>query len=34
MVNGEDVEEFTDTGSHWYDKSNIDDEEIQAILYE
>ena len=34
VVNGESVEEFTDTGSYWYDAENIDDEEIQEMLYE
>lgn len=31
---GEEVEESIDTGFYWYDKENIDDEEIQAVLYE
>lgn len=31
---GEAVEETIDTGFFWYDKNNIDDEEIQAVLYE
>ena len=30
---GKEVED-TDTGSKWYDASNIDDEDIQALLYE
>src|SRR5699024_4284831 len=34
VVNGESVEEFTDTGSYWYDAENIDDEDIQEMLYE
>ncbi len=31
---GESVDEFYDTGSYWYDKTNIDDPEIAAVLYE
>jgi ribose transport system substrate-binding protein len=31
---GEPVEEMIDTGFFWYDQTNIDDEEIQAVLYE
>ncbi|WP_332696281.1 ABC transporter substrate-binding protein [Halalkalibacter lacteus] len=31
---GEPVEESIDTGFFWYDQNNIDDEEIQAVLYE
>ncbi|MEV4776211.1 ABC transporter substrate-binding protein [Microbacterium sp. LWH12-1.2] len=31
---GKTVEKFIDTGSHWYDKSNIEDPEIAAVLYE
>lgn len=33
-ANGESVDEFYDTGSYWYDKTNIDDPEIAAVLYE
>jgi ribose transport system substrate-binding protein len=33
-INGEELEEFTDTGSYWYDAENIDDPEIAAVLYE
>ncbi|MCK0470492.1 ABC transporter substrate-binding protein [Halalkalibacter sp. APA_J-10(15)] len=33
-VKGEEVEELIDTGFFWYDQSNIDDEDIQAALYE
>jgi ribose transport system substrate-binding protein len=33
-INGEDLPETIDTGYYWYDASNIDDEEIQAVLYE
>ena len=34
LINGEEVEAFTDTGSFWYDAENIDSEEIQAMIYE
>ncbi len=34
VANGEEVDEFYDTGSYWYDKDNIDDPEIAAVLYE
>jgi ribose transport system substrate-binding protein len=33
-INGEDVPETIDTGFYWYDETNIDDDEIQAVLYE
>ncbi|GMA31967.1 ABC transporter substrate-binding protein [Litorihabitans aurantiacus] len=33
-VNGEDLPPTIDTGFYWYDATNIDDEEIQAVLYE
>ena len=33
-LNGEELPESIDTGFFWYDKENIDDEEIQAVLYE
>ncbi|GGG05952.1 ABC transporter substrate-binding protein [Paenibacillus abyssi] len=33
-VKGETVEKEIDTGFYWYDKTNIDNEEIQAVLYE
>ncbi|KHF41667.1 ABC transporter substrate-binding protein [Halalkalibacter okhensis] len=33
-ANGESVEGSIDTGFLWYDQDNIDDEEIQAVLYE
>lgn len=33
-LNGEDLPETIDTGFYWYDSTNIDDEEIQAVLYE
>ncbi|GIO12581.1 LacI family transcriptional regulator [Cohnella xylanilytica] len=31
---GEKVEKTIDTGFHWYDKTNIDSEEIKPLLYE
>jgi ribose transport system substrate-binding protein len=31
---GEKVEKTIDTGFYWYDKTNIDDEKIKAVLYE
>lgn len=34
VVNGESVEEFYDTGSFWYDASNIDEPQIAAVLYD
>jgi ribose transport system substrate-binding protein len=33
-INGEDVEPVIDSGFYWYDATNIDDEEIAAVLYE
>ena len=33
-INGEELPKTIDTGFFWYDKTNIDDEEIQAVLYE
>lgn len=33
-INGEELPETIDTGFYWYDQENIDDEEIQAVLYE
>ncbi|WP_088102822.1 ABC transporter substrate-binding protein [Halalkalibacter urbisdiaboli] len=33
-ASGEPVEESIDTGFYWYDKNNINDEKIQAVLYE
>ncbi|WP_437181976.1 ABC transporter substrate-binding protein [Salirhabdus salicampi] len=33
-INGKDVPEVIDTGFFYYDQSNIDDDEIQAVLYE
>ncbi len=33
-IKGEDLPEEIDTGSYWFDKDNVDDEDIQAMLYE
>ncbi|WP_153394640.1 ABC transporter substrate-binding protein [Ornithinicoccus halotolerans] len=33
-IEGEELPEEIDTGSYWVDQSNIDDEDIQAMLYE
>ncbi|MBW5447799.1 substrate-binding domain-containing protein [Cohnella sp. CFH 77786] len=33
-VKGEKVEPSIDTGFHWYDKTNIDSDEIKPLLYE
>ncbi|MFF2446635.1 ABC transporter substrate-binding protein [Neobacillus sp. NPDC058068] len=33
-INGKTVEKNIDTGFYYYDKSNIDDEKIKAVLYE
>jgi ribose transport system substrate-binding protein len=33
-INGDDLPTTIDTGYYWYDKSNIDDPEIQAVLYQ
>lgn len=33
-INGESVEPMIDTGFHWYDKTNIDSDEIKPLLYE
>lgn len=32
-IKGEEVEDI-DKGAVWYDSSNVDDEDIQALLYE
>lgn len=32
-IKGEKLEKTIDTGFHWYDKSNIDKEDIKALLY-
>jgi ribose transport system substrate-binding protein len=33
-MNGKKVPKSIDTGFYWYDKNNIDDEKIKAVLYE
>jgi ribose transport system substrate-binding protein len=33
-MDGEELPESIDTGYYWYDETNIDDPEIQAVLYE
>lgn len=33
-INGEELDEIIDTGFFWYDASNIDEEHIQAVLYD
>ena len=33
-IDGEELPKTIDTGFYWYDATNIDDEEIQAVLYE
>ena len=33
-INGTDLPEIIDTGFYYYDQSNIDNEEIQAVLYD
>ncbi|MET4159756.1 ABC transporter substrate-binding protein [Agromyces sp. PvR057] len=33
-IDGKDLPKTIDTGYYWYDVSNIDDDEIQAVLYE
>lgn len=33
-VKGEPVEKEIDTGFHWYDKSNVDSEEMKPLLYD
>lgn len=33
-IDGEDLPESIDTGYYWYDASNIEDPEIQAVLYQ
>jgi ribose transport system substrate-binding protein len=33
-LRGEKLEKTIDTGFHWYDSTNIDDEDIKALLYE
>ena len=33
-INGESIDKIVDTGFYWYDKTNINDEKIKAVLYE
>jgi ribose transport system substrate-binding protein len=33
-VNGDSMDEVQDTGSFWYDKSNVDSDEIKPMLYQ
>ncbi|KZM57674.1 MAG: BMP family ABC transporter substrate-binding protein [Bacillaceae bacterium] len=33
-INGEKVEKVIDTGFYWYDKTNLDNEEIKSAIYE
>ena len=33
-ANGDSVDEFYDTGSYWYDSTNLEDDKIAAVLYE
>ena len=33
-INGETVEKQIDTGFYWYDKDNVDSDEIKAAIYE
>ncbi|UOQ49956.1 ABC transporter substrate-binding protein [Gracilibacillus caseinilyticus] len=33
-INGEEIPENIDTGFYWYDQTNLEDEEIQAAVYE
>ena len=33
-INGKELPKNIDTGFYWYDKTNIDDPEIQAVLYQ
>ena len=33
-VNGDSIDEVQDTGSFWYDKSNVDSDEIKPMLYQ
>lgn len=34
VINGKEIPTFIDTGGFWYDKTNIDDPKIAAVLYE
>jgi len=33
-INGDELEEIQDTGSFWYDSTNVDSDEIKPKLYE
>ena len=33
-INGKTLERTIDTGYYWYDKTNINDPKIQAVLYQ
>lgn len=33
-IKGEQLPKVIDTGFHWYDKTNIDSDEIKPLLYE
>ncbi|MEN0072141.1 MAG: ABC transporter substrate-binding protein, partial [Propionicimonas sp.] len=33
-INGETIDKVVDTGFYWYDKTNINDPKIQAVLYQ
>ena len=33
-VNGEELEKVQDTGSYWYDETNVDSDDIKPMLYE
>ena len=33
-MKGETVPKVIDTGSYWYDKTNIEDPKIKAVLYQ
>ena len=33
-IKGEELPKIIDTGFYWYDKSNIDDPKIAAVLYD
>jgi ribose transport system substrate-binding protein len=34
VIKGQKVEKTIDTGFYWYDKSNVDDPKITAVLYQ
>ncbi len=33
-INGETIDKIVDTGFYWYDKNNINDDKIKAVLYQ